>query len=48
MMLAFDLTMFATSNAMTGFDVVAVDVVAGTVLTAVTGAAVGAVLGRRP
>jgi hypothetical protein len=47
MALAFDLTMLATSNMMAGFRVVAVDVVASTVITAITGAAVGAALGRR-
>ena len=46
MILGFDLTMLATSNVMNNFTVMAVDVVAGTVLTAVAGAAVGATLGR--
>jgi len=47
MILGFDLTMFATSNVMTDFSVVIVDVIAGTALMALTGAAVGWVLGRR-
>ena len=47
MFLSFDLMMFATSHAMTDFSAVIVDVAAGTVLMAITGAAVGAVLGRR-
>ena len=48
MILGFDLTMFATSHAMTDFSAVAVDVVAGTILMAAVGAAVGAAIGRRP
>jgi len=45
--LNFDLMMFATSNVMTDFSAVIVDVIAGTALMALTGAAVGWVLGRR-
>jgi len=47
MVLGFDLTMFATSNAMHDFTTVVVDVIAATALNAVAGAAVGAALGRR-
>ena len=47
MILGFDLTMFATSHVMNNFTVVAVDVLAGTAMSAIAGAAVGAALGRR-
>jgi hypothetical protein len=47
MCLSFDLMMYATSNMMRGRAVVLVDVVAFTVVAALSGAAVGAVLGRR-
>jgi len=47
MMLSFDFMLFATSNAMTSFHAMLVDVAAGTILNGAAGAAVGAVLGRR-
>ena len=47
MCLAFDLTMYATSSMMNNMTVMAVDVLAATVLWAIGGAAVGAMLGQR-
>jgi uncharacterized membrane protein YbaN (DUF454 family) len=47
MMLSFDFMMFATSNVMTSFHAMLVDVAAGTILNGAVGAAVGAVLGPR-
>jgi len=47
MMLSIDFTHFATSNMMTSFHAMLVDVAAGTILNGAVGAAVGAVLGRR-